>query len=190
MGRCGHGGERWAYDYIPKLDKPMYDVLRRLRADAPRQGQRLFLPGFNPVVGFPNREQDHDSAVQAQMAGRRWIRWTRRRRGSGRTHGEHNDVDTARSRPKSSSCRRPVSPRKKVRSPTPDAGCNGIGPAATPPGEAKHDNWIMGADLHAPASALSEGRRRVPGSDSQSRSGDYKDPGEPKPDELAKEVNG
>ena len=48
----------WAYDWLPKLDIPLYDMLAGLRDDGQGQDQRLHLPGLQPAAGVPRQGQD------------------------------------------------------------------------------------------------------------------------------------
>ena len=61
--------------------------------------------------------------------------------------------------------------------------------AGTPPGEAKHDNWIMGG-IFTRLRALYQKEGGAFPDPILNLTWDYKDPHEPKPDELAREING
>jgi formate dehydrogenase major subunit len=60
---------------------------------------------------------------------------------------------------------------------------------ATPPGEAKHDNWIMG-QIFLRLRALYQKEGGTVPEPIVNLDWRYKDPGEPKPEELVKELNG
>ena len=84
----------WAYDYIPKLDRPMYDVLQTFELMHQGKLTGYFCQGFNPLLAFPNREK-----ITASLSKLKWLVtmdpletetsrfWE--------NHGDFNDVDTA-----------------------------------------------------------------------------------------------
>ena len=45
----------WAYDYLPKLDVPTYDVLRAFELAKQGKMNGYVIQGFNPLMTFPNR---------------------------------------------------------------------------------------------------------------------------------------
>ncbi len=45
----------WAYDYLPKLDVPNYDILRMFELMNEGRVNLYFCQGFNPLLAFPNR---------------------------------------------------------------------------------------------------------------------------------------
>ena len=49
----------WAYNYLPKLDVPAYDVLRAFELMHQGKMNGYFCQGFNPLLSFPNRREDH-----------------------------------------------------------------------------------------------------------------------------------
>ena len=120
----------FAYDYLPKLDVPAYDVLRAFELMHQGKMNGYFCQGFNPLLSVPQPRQAQAALsklkflvvmdpLQTETA-RFW-----------ENHGEYNDADSPRrSRPRCSSCRPPALPRTRARSPTPAAGCSGTGPAA------------------------------------------------------------
>ena len=114
-----------------------------------------FCQGFNPLLSFPNREKITAALSKLKFL----VIMDPLRDRDGAVLGEPRRATTTsiprRSRPRCSSCRRPALPRRRARSSTPAAGCNGTGRAATPPGEAKSDIWIM-AQLYLRLKALYE----------------------------------
>ena len=57
----------FAYDYLPKLDVPTYDILRTFELMHQGKLNGYFCQGFNPLLSFPNRKKDHRGAVEAQI---------------------------------------------------------------------------------------------------------------------------
>ena len=94
-GKNATAENRWAYDWLPKLDLPSYDVLRVF--DLMFQGKinGYFCQGFNPLAAFPNKAK-----VGAALARLKYLVimdplatdtsefW--------RNAGEFNDVDPAK----------------------------------------------------------------------------------------------
>ena len=45
----------WGYDWLPKLDEPMYDVLKYFDMMYEGKVNGYFCQGFNPIAAFPNK---------------------------------------------------------------------------------------------------------------------------------------
>ncbi|ECI7719526.1 formate dehydrogenase, partial [Salmonella enterica subsp. enterica] len=54
-GNAATAENQWAYDYLPKLDVPSYDILRMFEMMKNGQVNLYFCQGFNPLLSFPNR---------------------------------------------------------------------------------------------------------------------------------------
>jgi formate dehydrogenase major subunit len=178
----------WAYDYTPKLDKPMYDVLQTFELMHQGKITGYFCQGFNPIMAFPNRGK-----ITASLSKLKWLVtmdpletdtsrfWE--------NHGDFNDVDTA-------SIQTEVIQLPTTCFAEEEGSLSNSGrwlqwhwPGGTPPGEAKHDNWIMGQIFLR----LRELYRKEGGAYADpilNLTWDYADPHEPKAAELAKEING
>jgi formate dehydrogenase major subunit len=178
----------FAYDYLPKLDVPAYDVLRAFELMHEGKMNGYFCQGFNPLLSFPNRKKITTALsklkflvvmdpLQTETA-RFW-----------QNHGEHNDVDTAKIQ------------TEVIELPTTcfaeDTGSlvnsgrwlQWHWAGGTPPGEAKHDTWIMG-QIYLRLKALYQKEGGPVPEPIVNLDWRYKDPAEPSPDELAKELNG
>src|SRR6478609_2349183 len=151
-GSAATAENNWAYDYLPKLDVPGYDVLRVF--DMMHQGKinGYFCQGFNPLLSFPNRKKLTAALTKLKFlvvmdplqteTARFW-----------QNHGEHNDVETAKIN------------TEVIELPTTcfaeDTGAlvnsgrwlQWHWAGGTPPEEAKSDVWIM-AQLHKRLKAL------------------------------------
>jgi formate dehydrogenase major subunit len=178
----------FAYDYLPKLDLPGYDILRAF--ELMNEGKMIgyFCQGFNPLLAFPNRKKVTDALsklkflvvmdpLQTETA-RFW-----------ENHGEHNDVNSASIQ--TEVIQLPTTCFAEDTGSLTNSGrqLHWHWAAGTPPGEAKHDTWIM-AQLHL---RLNELYRKEGGAFPDAMlnlAWDYKDPEEPSPEELAKELNG
>ena len=93
-GDAATADNSFAYDYLPKLDVPGYDVLRAFELMHQGKMNGYVCQGFNPLLSFPNRKKLTVALsklkflvvmdpLQTETA-RFW-----------QNHGEHNDVDTA-----------------------------------------------------------------------------------------------
>lgn len=178
----------FAYDWLPKLDVPAYDVLRAFELMHEGKMNGYFCQGFNPLLSFPNRKKITTALsklkflvvmdpLQTETA-RFW-----------QNHGEHNEVDSAKIQ------------TEVIELPTTcfaeDTGSlvnsgrwlQWHWAGGTPPGEAKHDAWIM-AQIYLRLKALYQKEGGTVPEPIVNLDWRYKDPNEPSPEELAKELNG
>ncbi len=187
-GDAATPANNFAYDWLPKLDVPQYDVLRAFELMHQGRMNGYFCQGFNPLLAFPNRRKLTAALsklkflvvmdpLQTETA-RFW-----------ENHGAHNDVDPA-------SIQTEVIELPTTCFAEDEGSLTNSGrwlqwhwAGGTPPGEAKHDTSIM-AQLYLRLKALYQnegGRVPEPILNLDWR---YQDPGNPSPHELAKEVNG
>jgi formate dehydrogenase major subunit len=178
----------WAYDYISKLDVASYDILRAFDMMHEGKVNGYFCQGFNPILAFPHRGK-----ITAALSKLKWLVtmdpldtetsrfWE--------NHGDFNDVDTK-------SIQTEVFQFPATCFAEEEGSLTNSGrwlqwhwPGGTPPGEAKHDNWIMGQLFVR----LRELYRKEGGAFPDpilNLTWDYADPNEPKAEELAREING
>src|SRR5882757_8347894 len=179
---------KFAYDYLPKLDVPGYDILRTFELMHLGKMNGYFCQGFNPLLAFPNRKKCTAALsklkflvvmdpLQTETA-RFW-----------QNHGEFNDVESAKIQ------------TEVIELPTTcfaedDGSLTNSGrwlqwhwAGGTPPGEARRDNWIM-AQIQLRLKALYEKEGGAFSDPITRLHWPYKDPDEPTADELAKEING
>ncbi|AZO00992.1 formate dehydrogenase-N subunit alpha [Mesorhizobium sp. M9A.F.Ca.ET.002.03.1.2] len=178
----------FAYDYLPKLDVPGYDVLRAF--EMMHQGKmNLYLcQGFNPLQSFPNKQKITASLSKLKLlvvmdplateTARFW-----------ENHGAHNDVDP-------STIQTEVIELPSTCFAEDDGSLTNSGrwlqwhwAGGTPPGEAKRDTWIM-AQIHL---RLKELYRKEGGAFPDpilNLHWPYADPGNPTAEEIAQEING
>lgn len=187
-GAAATAENNFAYDYLPKLDVPAYDVLRAFELMHAGRMNGYFCQGFNPLLSFPNRRKITAALsklkflvvmdpLQTETA-RFW-----------ENHGEHNAVEPAGIQ--TEVIELPTTCFAEDEGSLTNSGrtLQWHWPGGTPPGEAKHDTWIM-AQLHLRLKALYQkegGKVPEPILNLDWR---YKDPANPSPDELAKEING
>ncbi len=178
----------FAFDWLPKLDVPAYDVLRAFELMHAGRMTGYFCQGFNPLLSFPNRRKITSALSKLKYlvvmdpleteTARFW-----------ENHGIHNDVETA-------SIQTEVFQLPSTCFAEDEGALVNSGrwlqwhwPGATPPGEAKHDTWIM-AQLHL---RLKELYRKEGGAFADPLLNvhwPYRDAQDPKADEIARELNG
>jgi formate dehydrogenase major subunit len=187
-GDAATADNAFAYDYLPKLDVPGYDVLRAF--DMMHQGKMngYFCQGFNPLLSFPNRKKLTAALSKLKFlvvmdpldteTSRFW-----------ENHGEFNDVDTA-------SIQTEVIQLPSTCFAEDTGSLTNSGrqlhwhwAGGTPPGEAKSDAWIM-AQIYLRLKALYQKEGGAVPEPILNLTWNYKNPDEPTPDELAKEING
>jgi formate dehydrogenase major subunit len=187
-GDAATADNSFAYDYLPKLDVPGYDVLRAF--DMMHQGKMngYFCQGFNPLLSFPNRKKITTALsklkflvvmdpLQTETA-RFW-----------ENHGDFNNVDTA-------SIQTEVFQLPSTCFAEDTGSLTNSGrqlhwhwAGGTPPGEAKNDTWIM-AQIYLRLKALYQKEGGAVPEPILNLTWNYKNPDEPTPEELAKEING
>jgi formate dehydrogenase major subunit len=177
----------FAYDWLPKLDVT-YDVLRAFELMHQGKMNGYFCQGFNPLLSFPNRKKltvalsklkflVSMDPLQTETA-RFW-----------QNHGEHNDVDSAKIQTEVFELPSTCFAEDEGALVSSSRWLQWHWPGATPPGEAKTDAWIM-AQLHLRLKALYQKEGGKVPDPIVNLDWRYKDPNEPHPEELAKELNG
>ena len=178
----------FAYDWLPKLDVPGYDILRAFQLMHEGKMNGYFCQGFNPLLSAPNRRKITTALsklkflvvmdpLQTETA-RFW-----------ENYGEHNDVDS--SSIQTEVIELPTTCFAEETGSLVNSGrwLQWHWAGGTPPGEAKHDNFIMG-QIFLRLRALYQKEGGTVPEPIVNLDWRYKDPGEPKPEELAKELNG
>jgi formate dehydrogenase major subunit len=178
----------FAYDWLPKLDVPSYDVLRAFELMHQGKMNGYFCQGFNPLLAVPNRKKLTAALSKLKYlvtmdpldteTARFW-----------ENHGEFNEVDS--SQIKTEVIQLPATCFAEDEGSLTNSGrwLQWHWPGGTPPGEAKRDNWIM-AQLHVRLKALYQKEGGPVPEPILNLHWPYKDAGEPTADELAKEING
>ena len=178
----------FAYHFLPKLDVPAYDVLRYFEMMHQGKVNGYFCQGFNPLLAFPNRQKITESLSKLKWlvtmdpleteTSRFW-----------ENHGEYNDVDPA-------SIQTEVIQLPSTCFAEDEGALVNSGrwlqwhwAGGSPPGEAKHDTWIM-AQIHLRLRALYEKEGGPFPDPILNLTWNYRDRNEPSPEELARELNG
>ncbi len=178
----------WAFDYLPKLDVPAYDILRAFEMMNEGKMTGYVCQGFNPMQSFPNRTKITSALSKLKFlvtmdpleteTSRFW-----------ENHGEYNPVD-----PKSIGTevfQLPTTCFAEDEGALVNSGrwLQWHWPGATPPGEARNDIWIM-AQLHLRLKALYAKEGGAFPDPILNVHWPYHDKNEPEPAEVAKELNG
>ncbi len=188
FGAAATAQNDWAYHYLPKLDVTAYDILRAFELMHNGKMNGYFCQGFNPLLSAPNRGKVTAALsklkflvvmdpLQTETA-RFW-----------EDHGEYNDV-------KPEEIKTAVFELPSTCFAEDEGSLTNSGrwlqwhwAGGTPPGEAKTDAWIM-AQLYKRLKALYQKEGGAFPDPILNLTWPYKDPDEPAPAELAKEVNG
>ena len=178
----------FAYDYLPKLDVPSYDILRAFELMDQGKMNAYFCQGFNPLQAFPNKAKLASALSKLKLlvimdpleteTARFW-----------ENHGVYNPADPAKIQ--TEVIQLPSTCFAEDEGALVNSGrwLQWHWAAGTPPGEAKHDAWIM-AQIHLRVKALYQKEGGAFPDPIVNLHWPYKDPNEPTPEELAKEMNG
>jgi formate dehydrogenase major subunit len=178
----------WAYDYLPKLDVPAYDVLRAFELMHQGKMNGYFCQGFNPLLSFPNRKKLTAALSKLKFlvtmdpleteTARFW-----------ENHGEFNDVDPASIKTEVIQLPSTCFAEDEGALVSSSRWLQWHWAGGSPPGEAKLDTWIM-AQIHLRLKALYRKEGGAYADPILNLKWSYKDQNDPTPEELAKELNG
>ena len=178
----------FAYDWLPKLDVPSYDVLRAFELMHNGKMNGYFCQGFNPLLAFPNRQKVADGLAKLKFlvimdpldteTANFW-----------QNHGAFNDVDPSKIETEVIQLTTTCFAEDEGSTTNSGRWLQWHWAAGSPPGEAKNDIWIM-AQLFLRLKALYETEGGALPDSIVKLNWPYKDPGEPTPAELAREING
>jgi formate dehydrogenase major subunit len=188
FGDAARADNDWAYDWLPKLDVPLYDIIRAFEMMNQGEMNGYICQGFNPMQAFPDRGK-----IRRGLSKLRFLVTI-------------DPLDTETSRfwenfgPQNPSDPSKIQTEVFQLPTTCFAEENGSlvnsarwlqwhWKAAEPPGEAKSDIWIMSGIYHR----MRELYRKEGGAFPDpilNMTWNYTDPTDPDPEELAKEMNG
>jgi formate dehydrogenase major subunit len=187
-GAAATSDNDFAYDFLPKLDVPSYDVLRAFELMHLGKMNGYFCQGFNPLLAFPNRKKLTAALSKLKFlvtidpldteTARFW-----------ENHGEFNDVDP--SKIETEVIQLPCTCFAEDEGSLTNSGrwLQWHWAGGRPPGEAKNDTWILG-QIYLRLKALYEKEGGAFADPLLKLHWPYKDPGAPTSEELAKEING
>jgi formate dehydrogenase major subunit len=187
-GEAATPANNFAYDWLPKLDVPAYDVLRAFELMHQGKMNGYVCQGFNPLLSFPNRAKCTAALSKLKFlvtmdpleteTARFW-----------ENHGEYNDVNPA-------DIQTEVIQLPSTCFAEDEGSLTNSGrwlqwhwPGGTPPGEARTDTWIM-AQIWQRLKALYEAEGGPVPEPILNLRWPYTTPEDPHPEEIAKEVNG
>jgi len=187
-GKAATADNNWAFDYLPKRDVPTYDILRAF--DLAKQGKMngYVMQGFNPLMTFPNKAKMTEGLsrlkflvvmdpLQTETA-RFW-----------ENHGVYNDVDPSKIQTEVFELPTTCFAEDEGSLSNSSRWLQWHWAAQQPPGQARADTEIMAGmylrlrDLYR----LEGGAFPDPILNLQ---WPYTNPEAPRPDELAREING
>lgn len=178
----------WAYHYLPKLDVPAYDMLRMFELMDQGKVNLYFCQGFNPLLALSNRGKNTSALSKLKLlvvmdplqteTARFW-----------ENHGAFNDVDPAAIQ--TEVIELPTSCFAEDEGALVNSGrwLQWHWAAAEPPGQARHDTWIMAQIFNRVRELYAAEGGAFP-DPILNLTWPYADPSTPMPDELAREMNG
>jgi len=176
------------FDWLPKLDVLNYDILRAFELMHKGKMTAYICQGFNPLQAIPNKAKLVDGLSKLKLlvtmdpleteTARFW-----------ENHGVYNDVDTASIQ--TEVIQLPTTCFAEDEGALVNSGrwLQWHWPGGSPPGEAKTDTWIM-AQLHLRLKDLYTKEGGTFPDPILNLHWPYKDPADPTPEELTKEMNG
>jgi formate dehydrogenase major subunit len=188
FGDAAKADNNWAYDWLPKLDVPTYDILRAFELMHQGKINGYVCQGFNPLMSFPDKNKIRDALgklrflvvmdpLQTETA-RFW-----------QNHGELNPADPTKIATE-------VFELPTTCFAEEDGSLTNSGrwlqwhwAGADAPAQTKHDTWIM-SQIFLRMRALYKKDGGAFPDPILHLSWEYKDPNQPTPDELAREING
>lgn len=187
-GASATADNNWAFDYLPKLDVPAYDILRAFELMKQGKMNVYICQGFNPLQAFPNKAKLADALSKLKLlvvmdplqteTARFW-----------ENHGVYNPADPAKIQ--TEVIQLPTTCFAEDEGSLVNSGrwLQWHWPAGSPPGEAKTDVAIM-AGIHLRLKDLYRKEGGAFPDPILNLTWTYKDAHEPTPVELTKELNG
>ena len=187
-GNAATAGNNWAYDWLPKLDIPLYDIIKAFEMMNKGEINGYICQGFNPLQAFPDRGKIRRGLRQLKFlvamdpldteTSRFW-----------EDFGPQNPSDPSAVQTEVFQLPTSCFAEENGSLVNSSRWLQWHWKAAEPPGQARSDIWIMSNLLHR----LKELYRKEGGAfpdPLMNMSWDYADPLSPEPEELAREMNG
>ena len=178
----------WAYDWLPKLDVPLYDIIRAFEMMANGEMNGYICQGFNPLQAFPDRGKIRKGLSRLKFlvtmdpldteTSRFW-----------EDFGPQNPADSASIQTEVFQLPTTCFAEENGSLVNSARWLQWHWKAAEPPGEAKSDIWIMTGIFHR----MRELYRKEGGAFPDpilNLTWNYTNPTDPDPEELAKDMNG
>ncbi len=187
-GKAATKENDWAYDWLPKLDVPNYDVLRAFELASQGKMTGYVIQGFNPLMTFPNRAKMAAALAKLKFivvmdplqteTARFW-----------ENHGDYNPVDPASIQTEVFELPTTCFAEDEGSLSNSSRWLQWHWPAQLPPAECRSDIDIM-AGIHTRLKALYEKEGGAFPDPILNVNWSYAVPDAPRPDELAREING
>ncbi len=187
-GKAATRENDWAYDWLPKLDVPNYDVLRAFELASQGKMTGYVIQGFNPLMTFPNRAKMAAALAKLKFivvmdplqteTARFW-----------ENHGDYNPVDPASIQTEVFELPTTCFAEDEGSLSNSSRWLQWHWPAQLPPAECRSDIDIM-AGIHTRLKALYEKEGGAFPDPILNVNWSYAVPDAPRPDELAREING
>jgi formate dehydrogenase major subunit len=187
-GDAARADNDWVYDWLPKLDVPMYDIIRAFEMMANGHMNGYVCQGFNPMQAFPDRGKIRHALGKLKFlvtldpldteTSRFW-----------QNFGAQNPSDPARIQTEVFQLPTTCFAEENGSLVNSARWLQWHWKAADPPGQAQSDIWIMAAIFHR----MREMYRKEGGAFPDpilNLTWNYTNPIDPDPEELAKEMNG
>ncbi len=178
----------FAYDWLPKLDVPGYDILRAFELMHQGKINGYVCQGFNPLLSFPNRKKVTESLAKLKFlvtidpldteTARFW-----------ENHGPHNDVDPKAIQTEVFQLPSTCFAEEEGSLTNSSRWLQWHWRGGDPPGEAKHDTWIVAQLFTRLRDLYAKEGGTVPDPILKLH-WPYKNPTEPQAEEIARELNG
>jgi formate dehydrogenase major subunit len=188
FGDAARADNDWAYDWLPKLDVPMYDIIRAFEMMNNGQVNGYICQGFNPMQAFPDRGKIRRGLSKLKFlvtmdpldteTSRFWENF-----------GPQNPSDPASIQTEVFQLPTTCFAEENGSLVNSARWLQWHWKAAEPPGDARSDIWIMSGIFHR----MREMYRKEGGAFADpilNLSWNYTDPVDPNPEELAKDMNG
>jgi formate dehydrogenase major subunit len=188
FGDAATAENNWAYDWLPKLDFPLYDIIKAFEMMDEGKITGYICQGFNPQQAFPDRGKIRRSLSKLKFlvtmdpldteTSRFW-----------EDHGPQNPADSASIQTEVFQLPTTCFAEENGSLVNSSRWLQWHWKAAPPPGNAKSDIWIMAGIFHR----MRELYRKEGGAFPDpilNLTWNYTDPVDPDPEELAKDMNG
>jgi formate dehydrogenase major subunit len=188
FGDAATAENNWAYDWLPKLDIPLYDIIKAFEMMNQGEMNGYICQGFNPLQAFPDRGKIRRGLSKLKFlvtidpldteTSRFW-----------EDFGRQNPADPSKIQTEVFQLPTTCFAEENGSLVNSARWLQWHWKAAEPPGEAKSDIWIMSGIYHR----MRELYRKEGGAYPDpilNMTWDYTDPTDPDPEELAKDMNG